>query len=81
MQTASGLTHPNTVEIYDYGRTPGGVFYFAMEYVEGATLEDVVLATGAMPAKRVIHLLLQAAGSLGEAHERGLVHRDVKPST
>lgn len=80
VQTASGLTHPNTVEIYDYGRTPEGVFYFAMEYVEGATLEDVVLSTGAMPPSRVIHLLLQAAGSLGEAHDRGLVHRDVKPS-
>ena len=80
VQTASGLTHPNTVEIYDYGRTPEGVFYFAMEYVEGATLEDVVRATGAMPAARVNHLLWQAAGSLGEAHERGLVHRDVKPS-
>lgn len=79
VQTASGLTHPNTVEIYDYGRTPDGVFYFAMEYVEGATLEDVVRATGTMPARRVIHLLHQAAGALGEAHERGLVHRDVKP--
>ena len=49
VQTASGLTHPNTVEIYDYGRTPEGLFYFAMEYVEGATLEDIVLCTGAMP--------------------------------
>ncbi len=80
VQTAAGLTHPNTVEIYDYGRTPEGVFYFAMEYVEGATLEDVVRATGAMPAGRVLHMLLQAAGSLGEAHGRGLVHRDIKPS-
>lgn len=80
VQVASGLSHPNTVEIYDYGRTPEGVFYFAMEYVEGATLEDVVSATGAMPAARVNHLLCQASGSLGEAHLRGLVHRDIKPS-
>ena len=80
VQTASGLTHPNTVEIYDYGRTPEGLFYFAMEYVEGATLEDVVKSTGAMSAARTVHLLSQAAGSLGEAHGRGLVHRDVKPS-
>ncbi|MDX2089278.1 MAG: serine/threonine-protein kinase [Kofleriaceae bacterium] len=78
--TASCLTHPNTVEIYDYGRTPDGVFYFAMEYVEGATIEEVVRATGPMPASRVVHLLMQAAGSLGEVHARGLVHRDVKPS-
>ena len=80
VQTASGLTHPNTVEIYDYGRTPEGVFYFAMEFVEGATLEAIVKATGPMPAKRVVQLLLQAAGSLSEAHHRGLVHRDIKPS-
>lgn len=80
VQTASGLTHPNTVEIYDYGRTPDGVFYFAMEYVEGATLEDIVEATGAMPPERVRHLLAQAAGALSEAHVNGLVHRDIKPS-
>ncbi|MCB9589495.1 MAG: serine/threonine protein kinase [Polyangiaceae bacterium] len=80
VQTASSLSHPNTVEIYDYGKTPEGVFYFAMEYVEGATLEEVIKATGAMPPARVIHLLLQAAGALGEAHQRGLVHRDIKPS-
>ncbi len=80
VQIASGLTHPNTVEIYDYGRTPDGVFYFAMEYVEGATLETLVQTTGPLPAKRVVRLLQQAAGSLSEAHERGLVHRDIKPS-
>jgi serine/threonine-protein kinase len=79
VQTASGLSHPNTIEIYDYGRTPEGAFYFAMEYVEGATLEAVVRATGPMPANRVLHLLKQAAGSLGEAHARGLIHRDIKP--
>ena len=80
VQTASGLSHPNTIEIYDYGRTPDGIFYFAMEYVEGATLEDIITATGPMPPGRVIHLLRQAAGSLREAHQRGLVHRDLKPS-
>lgn len=80
VQTASGLTHPNTVEIYDYGRTADGVFYFAMEYVEGASLENAVLSTGAMPPSRVTRILTQAAGSLAEAHGRGLVHRDIKPS-
>ena len=80
VQTASGLSHPNTVEIYDYGRTSEGVFYFAMEYVEGATLDDVVRSTGAMTPARVLYLLAQAAGALGEAHDRGLVHRDIKPS-
>jgi len=80
VQTASGLSHPNTVEIYDYGRTSEGLFYFAMEFVEGATLEEIVRSTGPMPAERVVFLLRQAAEALGEAHERGLVHRDVKPS-
>jgi serine/threonine-protein kinase len=80
VQVASSLTHPNTVEIYDYGRTPEGVFYFAMEYMEGATIEQIVSQTGPIPPRRAIHLLLQAARSLGEAHGRGLVHRDVKPS-
>ncbi|MEM6955830.1 MAG: serine/threonine-protein kinase [Myxococcota bacterium] len=80
VRAASGLTHPNTVEIYDYGRSPDGVFYFAMEYVEGASLDDVVKTAGVMPAGRVVHLLSQAAGSLSEAHGRGLVHRDIKPS-
>ncbi len=80
VQTASSLTHPNTVEIYDYGRTPEGMFYFAMEYVEGATLQDVVVATGAMSVSRVVHLLAQASSALAEAHDRGLVHRDIKPS-
>lgn len=79
VQTASSLTHPNTIDIYDYGRTPEGAFYFAMEYIDGATLEAIVRATGPMPAPRVLHLLRQAAGSLAEAHARGLIHRDIKP--
>ncbi|MEL6338856.1 MAG: serine/threonine-protein kinase [Myxococcota bacterium] len=80
VQTASVLTHPNTVEIFDYGRTSDGVFFFAMEYVEGASLQQIVDATGPMSPERVVYLLHQAAGSLGEAHHRGFVHRDVKPS-
>ena len=80
VQAASGLSHPNTIEIYDYGRTAEGVFYFAMEYVEGATLDEAVTTTGPMPPARVVYLLLQAAGSLAEAHARGLVHRDIKPA-
>lgn len=80
VQTASALSHPNTVEIYDYGRTPDGIFYFAMEYVEGASLEELVAAAGPVPTARAAHFLAQAAGSLAEAHARGLVHRDIKPS-
>jgi eukaryotic-like serine/threonine-protein kinase len=74
------LSHPNTVAIYDYGRTPEGTFYFAMEYLEGLGLDDLVGATGAVPASRVVHLLDQICGSLVEAHDMGLVHRDIKPA-
>ncbi len=74
------LTHPNTVTIYDYGRTPEGIFYYAMELLEGATLEQVVDGCGAQPPGRVVHIASQVASALREAHEIGLVHRDVKPA-
>ena len=75
----SELCHPNTIAVYDYGRTPAGVFYYAMEFIEGIGLDVLVEEDGAQPPARVLHLLKQAAGSLAEAHERGLVHRDIKP--
>jgi serine/threonine-protein kinase len=75
----SRLCHPNTVAVFDYGRTRRGDFYYAMEYVDGITWETLVLRYGAQPAARVRHLLAQAAGALSEAHGLGLVHRDVKP--
>ncbi len=74
------LTHPNTVTVFDYGRTPEGVFYYAMELLEGATLEDVIEVAGPMPAARVAYLLEQAASALVEAHSVGLIHRDIKPA-
>jgi serine/threonine protein kinase len=80
VQLTATLTHPNTVKVFDYGRTPEGVFYYAMEYLDGATLQDIVDATGPMPAARVAHVMKQMAGALVEAHEIGLVHRDLKPA-
>ena len=74
------LTHPNTVTVFDYGRTATGDFYCAMELLEGATLQAIVESTGPMPASRVVHVLLQVAGALEEAHHIGLIHRDIKPS-
>jgi serine/threonine-protein kinase len=79
VQLCSQLTHPNTIEIYDYGHARDGGFYYAMEYLRGISLEDLVRRKGALPVARAVHCLLQVCGSLREAHGRGLVHRDIKP--
>lgn len=79
VQLSSQLTHPNTIEIYDYGRTPAGIFYYAMEYIDGLNLSQVVALAGPLPPARVIHILRQVCGSLREAHALGLLHRDIKP--
>jgi eukaryotic-like serine/threonine-protein kinase len=79
VQLTSQLTHPNTISIYDYGRTPDGLFYYAMEYLEGFTLTELVEAAGPLAAPRVAWLMRQVAGSLDEAHRIGLIHRDIKP--
>lgn len=80
VQLTSQLNHPNTIAIYDYGRTPEGVFYYAMELLDGINLDDLVKRFGPLPENRVIHLLKQIAGSLSEAHQLGVIHRDVKPA-
>lgn len=80
VQLTAKLTHPNTVTIYDYGRTPEGLFYYAMELLDGATLTQVVEAGGPQPVERVVRILRDAALALNEAHDVGLIHRDIKPS-
>jgi eukaryotic-like serine/threonine-protein kinase len=80
VRLCSQLMHPNTIEIFDYGRTPDGLPFYAMELLDGATLQQLVERHGPFPAARTVHVLRGIAGSLAEAHERGLVHRDVTPA-
>ena len=79
MQATATLTHPNTVEIYDYGHADDGTFYYVMEYLPGLTLEELVERHGPLPPGRAVHLLRQVCGALREAHAIGLIHRDIKP--
>ena len=74
------LSHPNTVEIYDYGRAEDGSYYYVMEYLPGLSLAELVERHGPLPPGRVVYLLRQVCGALREAHAKGLIHRDIKPS-
>jgi serine/threonine-protein kinase len=79
-EAASQLQSPHTIHLYDFGETRNGTFYFVMELLEGLDLETLIRSHGPLPPERVVYLLRQACHSLGEAHDRGLIHRDVKPA-
>ena len=76
----SKLRHPNTVTIFDYGHTEDGIYYMAMEYLEGYTLHRAIRQVGHLPEERAAHIARQICRSLREAHSLGVVHRDLKPA-
>jgi serine/threonine-protein kinase len=80
VRAVTGLTHFNTVRVYDYGRADDGSFYYVMEYLDGPTLEALVGRFGPLDPGRAVYLMRQVCGALAEAHAAGLVHRDLKPS-
>jgi serine/threonine-protein kinase len=77
---ASKLTHPNTVTIFDYGRTEDDIYYMAMEYLEGHTLHRAIREAGHFPEERAAHVARQICRALREAHSLGVIHRDLKPA-
>jgi eukaryotic-like serine/threonine-protein kinase len=79
VRATAELMHPNTVRVFDYGATEDGLWYYVMELLEGETLAQHVHRLGALSPARAVHMVGQAARALGEAHEHGIVHRDVKP--
>ncbi len=76
---ASRITHPNVCAIYDFGETPEGLIYLAMEFIEGEPLTDLMEREGALPVHRAVSIFVQAADALQAAHDLGIVHRDLKP--
>ena len=76
---ASRINHPNVAAVYDFGETPEGLIYLAMEYVDGPPLTAVLEQQGALPPKRAAEIARQAADALAVAHDMGIVHRDLKP--
>jgi serine/threonine protein kinase len=79
-QTTASLTSPNTIQLFDYGVTLDGTFYYVMELLDGYDLQTLVKEFGKQPPERVAHLLIAATNSLHEAHEHQFVHRDLKPA-
>jgi serine/threonine-protein kinase len=79
-RTTASLRSPHTIELYDFGVTKDGVFYYVMELLDGIDLETLVKKFGPQPPARVVSILRQVCRSLADAHQHGLIHRDIKPT-
>jgi eukaryotic-like serine/threonine-protein kinase len=80
VQATARLTHWNTIEVFDYGHAEDGTFYYAMEFLPGLNMEELVTKHGPLPPERAVHFLRQVCRALREAHAKGLIHRDIKPA-
>lgn len=80
VRTTARLTHWNTIDIYDYGRTDDGTFYYVMEYLPGKSLRDVIQLAGQLSPARTVYLLCQVCDALSEAHAASFIHRDINPN-
>jgi hypothetical protein len=80
VRLSATLTHPNTITVYDFGRSGRETFYYAMEFLDGLNLEEFVTRFGPVPPERTVFILTQICGSLAEAHENHIMHRDIKPA-
>nr|WP_240972503.1 serine/threonine-protein kinase [Flammeovirga yaeyamensis] len=79
VKITSSLKHPNTIKVYDFGRSPQGQFYYVMEYINGITLSKILEIEKKLPIERIVYVLRMVCYSLREAHQNHLVHRDIKP--
>lgn len=77
--TVAALEHPNTIQVFDYGKMDDGTLYIVMEFVQGRSVADILEKDGAMSPQRVENIMRQVCGSLEEAHSHGIIHRDLKP--
>jgi serine/threonine protein kinase len=79
-RTAASIRHPNVVDVTDFGKSPEGVFYLVMEYVQGETLHHLLRREGTLSVHRTLVLMRQVAGGVEAAHDEGILHRDLKPA-
>ena len=79
VQATCMLESQHTIAVYDYGHTPDGLFYYAMEHLDGITLKELVTQYGPQPQHRVLEMMKQICSALYDAHSHGIVHRDIKP--